>query len=158
MGSTLWKYWEGVKFLTLKSHNSTADSIYFDQKVIYSPIFINYSLFWANISNSDKCSVCLLIESIWSCFTVEPQWPWWVVPFGNIERGSTFGQQNLSPALQIQDIGVQKWDIFKYFNILSKSFISQIFTALRKVVQLSSVCSIKIAQDEWLWWVPFGKY
>ena len=47
---------------------------------------------------------------------------------------------------------------FKYFNILSKSFISQIFTALRKVVQLSSVCSIKIAQDEWLWWVPFGKY
>ena len=52
----------------------------------------------------------------------------------------------------------KKWDIFKYFNILSKSFISQIFTALRKVVQLSSVCSIKIAQDEWLWWVPFGKY
>ena len=38
---------------------------------------------------------------------------------------------------------------FKYFNILSKSFISQIFTALRKVVQLSSVCSTKIAQNEW---------
>ena len=47
---------------------------------------------------------------------------------------------------------------FKYFNILSKSFISQIFTALRKVVQLSSVCSTKIAQNEWPWWVPFGKY
>ena len=42
---------------------------------------------------------------------------------------------------------------FKYFNILSKSFISQIFTALRKVVQLSSVCSMKIAQNEWPWWV-----
>jgi len=50
------------------------------------------------------------------------------------------------------------WNILKYLNILSKSFISQNFTALRKVVQLSSVCSMKIAQNEWPWWVPFGKY
>ena len=52
----------------------------------------------------------------------------------------------------------KKGRYFKYFNILSKSFISQIFAALRKVVQLSSVCSMKIAQNEWPWWVPFGKY
>ena len=41
----------------------------------------------------------------------------------------------------------------QYLNILSQSFIPQIFTALRKVVQLSSVCSTKIAQNEWPWWV-----